>query len=165
MVRLTRTTGCGSRRSRLRNRLRRGVTAVEMAVVVMIVFMFLMGIVEFSRILMTRVLWDNAARAGARLAVVSTATLTDAELIQQIDAYLPAATKSTVEGGFDPNVNIRVFRADEDGNELGSWRDAGFGQAIAVEISGEVNIISPISMGGRNSVNIRAFHMMFSEAN
>jgi|GEM_PF-1153006 len=163
MVRLTRRAGCSP--GATTPRLRRGVTVVEMAIVVMVVFMFLMGIIEFSRILMTRVMWDNAARAGARLAVVSTDSLTDEELIQKIDSFLPAATKSTVVGGFNPNVNIRVFRADENGNELGHWKGAGFGQAIAVEISGEVSIISPIAMGGRNSINLRAFHMMYSEAN
>jgi Flp pilus assembly protein TadG len=42
------------------------VTVVEMAIVVMVVFMFLMGIIEFSRILMTRVMWDNAPARGWR---------------------------------------------------------------------------------------------------
>ncbi len=51
-----------------------GGAVVEMAVVMPILFMFLFGIVEFGRIMMVSHSLNNAARAGARVAVLPGAT-------------------------------------------------------------------------------------------
>ncbi|HOJ61719.1 MAG TPA: pilus assembly protein [bacterium] len=52
----------------------RGGAIIEMAVVMPILFMFLFGIVEFGRIMMVSHSLNNAARAGARVAVLPGAT-------------------------------------------------------------------------------------------
>ncbi len=52
----------------------KGGAVVEMAVIMPILFMFLFGIVEFGRIMMVSHSLNNAARAGARVAVLPGAT-------------------------------------------------------------------------------------------
>ena len=53
---------------------RRGAAAVEMAIVLPIFFMVVMGIVEFGRAMMVGQLVTNGARYGARLSAVDGAT-------------------------------------------------------------------------------------------
>ncbi len=53
---------------------RRGAAAVEMAIVLPIFFMVVMGIVEFGRAMMVGQLVTNAARFGARTSAVDGAT-------------------------------------------------------------------------------------------
>lgn len=60
----------------LRDR-RRGATTVEAAFVLPIFLLFLMGIYEYGRYLMVLHVATNAARDGARLAVVKAGTSTD----------------------------------------------------------------------------------------
>lgn len=56
---------------------RRGVLTVEMAICIPIVFLILLGAIEFSRMNMLRNSIDNAAYEGARRGVVPGATATD----------------------------------------------------------------------------------------
>ena len=56
---------------------RRGVLTVEMAICIPIVFLILMGTLEFSRMNMLRNSIDNAAYEGARRGVVPGATASD----------------------------------------------------------------------------------------
>lgn len=58
---------------------RRGATLVELAIVLPVFMMVVMGIVEFGRGMMVGQLVMNAARHGARLAVIDGATNADVE--------------------------------------------------------------------------------------
>jgi Flp pilus assembly protein TadG len=58
---------------------RRGAVIVEMALTLPIFFMVVLGIVEFGRAMMVSQLLTNAAREGARLAILSGNTNEDVE--------------------------------------------------------------------------------------
>ncbi len=60
-----------------KHRARRGVLTVEMAICIPIVFLILLGTLEFSRMNMLRNSIDNAAYEGARRGVVPGATASD----------------------------------------------------------------------------------------
>lgn len=72
------------------NRQQRGATVVEFALVLLIFLMFLLGILDFSRMLFTWNAANEAARAGARFAVVcDDNTNNDARVLAKMQALLP----------------------------------------------------------------------------
>ena len=68
---------------------RRGQAVVELALILPILMLILMGIVEFGRIFMAHQTIANAAREGARTAVLPTSTMSDVSAT--ISAYMTAA--------------------------------------------------------------------------
>src|SRR5262249_51687381 len=102
---------------------RRGTTVVETAVVVNVLFLILLGVFEYGRIAMIRQLIDNAAREGARVAVVSTSSYPATSTAQIIDT-----TTSYLAGQQLQNVAVQVYEADPvTGGNIGAWNQAGFG--------------------------------------
>jgi hypothetical protein len=71
------------------NRQQRGATVVEFALVLLIFLMFLLGILDFSRMLFTWNAANEAARAGARFAVVCDDTNNQAQVLAKMQALLP----------------------------------------------------------------------------
>ena len=73
----------------------RGVTLVESAIVLLMFFTLLLGVMEAGRFLNTRQVLTNAAREGARFAIapaIGTNTLPDQEEITaKVNGYLAAA--------------------------------------------------------------------------
>jgi Flp pilus assembly protein TadG len=73
----------------------RGVTIVESAIILLMFFMLLFGVVEAGRFLNYRQVLTNAAREGARFAVTpltQTDTMpTKAEISAKVDGFLSAA--------------------------------------------------------------------------
>src|SRR5947209_10312352 len=102
---------------------RRGTTVVETAVVANLLFLILLGVFEYGRVAMIRELMDEAAREGARLAVVSTSTYpatTTQQIIDTANGYLAGQSVN--------NLNIQVYAADAvTGANIGSWQQAPFG--------------------------------------
>lgn len=66
-----------------------GATAVEFALVLIIFLTFLLGIVDFSRMLFTWSAANEATRAGARFAVVCDNTSNEAQVLTKMQALLP----------------------------------------------------------------------------
>ena len=64
----------------------RGSAAVEFAVISPVLFLFLFGTIEFGRLLMVEQCLTNAAREGARLAVLQGAT--SGQVVNRVNAYL-----------------------------------------------------------------------------
>ena len=62
--------------SRLRSRLRRGVAMAEFAIILPIFMLAVIGIIEFGRAVMVQQILVNAAREGARRAIIPGATNT-----------------------------------------------------------------------------------------
>lgn len=77
MTRRTETTPTARRLPRRGRARRRGATTVEAAFVLPLFLLFIMGIYEYGRYLMVLHVATNAARDGARLAVVRAGTSTD----------------------------------------------------------------------------------------
>jgi Flp pilus assembly protein TadG len=73
-----------------------GATAVEFALVLLILLMFVLGIVDFARLLYT---WNAAAevtRAGARYAAVCDDTSKQADVLAKMQQLLPQITGVSV---------------------------------------------------------------------
>jgi Flp pilus assembly protein TadG len=136
----------------------RGATVVEMSMVLIVVVMVLFGLLDFANLIMLRQLVDNAAREGARLATVSTATLDTSSIQSTVTNYL---------GGQQlQNVNIQVYMADpQTGANTGDWTAAALGDTIAVQVTGSYIPLAPILSQLAPSVPISATAMMQSEAN
>ena len=149
-------------RSRSRNRSRRGSVVVETAIVLSILLTGLLGIFEYGRLVMIRQLMNNAAREGARMAVVSTTsqpTVTTQQITDTVNAYLA--------GQAIQNVVIQIYQADPvTGANLGPWNLTPYGGSIAVQIDGDYVPVLPTSLGiVPNPIHFTSLSMMLSEAN
>lgn len=78
----------------------RGATLIEFALGLLIFLMFLLGIVDFSRMLFTWAAANEATRAGARYAVVCAdpgfPQLSQSGVLAQMKPFLPQLTSSDV---------------------------------------------------------------------
>lgn len=88
---------------------RRGAAVVEMALILPIFFMVILGIVEFGRAMMVGQLVTNAARHGARLAIVEGSTNTEVETAVE-DFLLEAVGVSAA------NVTVTITITPAPGN-------------------------------------------------
>jgi Flp pilus assembly protein TadG len=71
---------------------RSGASAVEFAVVAPVFFLVVLGIIEFGRMVMVQQVITNAAREGARIAVLDGSTTV--KVTQRVNDYLSAARLS-----------------------------------------------------------------------
>jgi Flp pilus assembly protein TadG len=143
---------------RTRKGSRRGAVVVEAALVIPIFFVFMLGMYEFARVAMIRQIMDNAVREGARLAVVSTSTLTTADIQNCVTSHMA--------GQGLQNQTIAVYKADPTtGANLGAWTGAAIGTCIAVEITGNYVPLVPKLSLVTNPLPLKAKAMMYSEAN
>jgi Flp pilus assembly protein TadG len=67
----------------------RGATVIEFSLVLLLFFMFLLGILDFSRMLFTWNAANEATRAGARYAVVCDDTNNAATVLSKMQVMLP----------------------------------------------------------------------------
>lgn len=125
-------------------RLRRGAATVEAALVLPFVLLFLLGILEYGRFVMTTQVLTNAAREGAHYALAHTQPVTiqgvtygntDADVIKIVEDF-SGGQKLTGQ-------SIQVYASDVHGNNVGPWQDAPAGQPITVRISGTYNFMVP----------------------
>ncbi len=138
---------------------RKATTIVEFAFIAVVFFMFIFGVIEYGRFIMTLQVMNNAAREGARAAVVGQSSMTTAQIDAIVTNYLAGQT-TQISG-----MSIQVFQIDPStGNNIGSWNSAGFGEAIAVQINGTYSPALPnfLQMAGSMPVQVRA--VMYSEA-
>ncbi|HYD77926.1 TadE family protein [Ramlibacter sp.] len=85
----------------------RGSTAVEFAFVLMLFLTFMLGIVDFSRLLFTWNAANEATRAGARFAAVCDSRANPGEVLAKMRAMLPEVQSITVDW-FDPDMNMNT---------------------------------------------------------
>jgi hypothetical protein len=67
----------------------RGATTIELALVLVLFFMFLLGVLDFSRMLFTWNAATEAARLGARYAVVCADTGNPAQVLDKMRKMVP----------------------------------------------------------------------------
>lgn len=96
---------------------RRGVAAVELAVVAPLLVMILFGIIEFGRMIMVQQILTNASREGARRAIIEDAT--HVEVQQLVSDYLSNASID--------NAIIAITPAD--------LSNVGFGDPVSVTVA------------------------------
>lgn len=78
-----------------------GAAAVEFALVAIVFFMLLIGIVEMGRVLFTWNAAVEATRYGARVAVVC--GLNDAAILSRMQKIMPALTETNVSVSYSPS--------------------------------------------------------------
>ena len=147
---------------RSRSDRRKGATTVEFAFVAIPLFMFLFGIYEYARYVFTLQVLENAAREGARYAVVNTYDSdVEADTIAKVKAYMAGVDVAAMGN----TTTITVYAAGADGGEVGGPRDAEFGTNIGVRITGAYDTFLPnlLLMPGTINMDVRA--LMNSEAN
>ena len=85
---------------------RQGSTMVETAVVIAIALMFMFGIFEYGRFIMTKQILENSAREGARWAIAHSYDGTTAMIQDQVDTKMGIATKQLT--GYSKTTSITV---------------------------------------------------------
>ena len=73
---------------RLCRRNRQGAAAVEFAIVAPLFFLMVFGLIEFGRAVMVQQVIVNAAREGARVAVLDSPTPTHNTVVSKVQTYL-----------------------------------------------------------------------------
>ena len=115
---------------------RRGVAAVEFALVAPVFFLVVLGIIEFGRMAMVQQVLTNAAREGARVGVLDGST--KSKVVNAASQYLDGAAlrTATVEVSPDPPDS------------------AGYGQPVTVTVTVLFDDVSwlpaPFFLGGKN---------------
>lgn len=145
---------------------RRGASVVEFAFIVPVLMLLLLGILEYSRFLFTVQVMNNAAREGARYAVVNTAaTLTTTDIQNYVDSYM-AGTGAQLSG-YSATGSISVFQASATTglDNSGGWANTSWGQPIGVTVSGTYNPIVPGMLFLTGSLTVQATCIMYCEAN
>jgi Flp pilus assembly protein TadG len=143
---------------------RRAVTVVELALVLSVFLLFILGICEYGRYIMACQVLDAAVREGARFAVVHTNDATTAEVQDRVDAVLTSAGRHL--SNYNKNTSIEVFQSDPaTGANIGAWTSAPFGNDITVRVSGTYRPILPMFLLMPQAIAMKAECVMKSEAN
>jgi hypothetical protein len=150
---------------------------VEAAFVLSLALLFLYGIVEYARFLMVLHVANNAAREGARYAVVHTGDgTTQAQVIGVVTGRMSGVDAQLT------GYNVNVFAVDPSGiYDTGTntykypptlqpwaghnWNDAQYAGGIAVQIQGAYQPILPTFLLMNPSMQLNVISMMNSEAN
>jgi Flp pilus assembly protein TadG len=125
---------------------RRGVAAVEFAVLVPLFFLILFSMIEFGRMIMVQQILTNASRAGARRAIVEGSTTSEVE--NQVSSYL---TNTSINGA---SISVNP----------GDLSLLGFGDPVTVTVTIPFDSVSwtpsPWFLGG---VTLKASTVMQAE--
>lgn len=153
-------------RSHAGKRRRAAVVTVEAAFTLPLVLMFLMGILEYGRYVMTQQVLTNAAREGARYALAHTeaVTLMGSTYGNQTSDVQAEVTRSSA-GIKLASQTIQVYASDAQGNNVGNWIDASSGEGICVRISGTYHFLIPRLLRLPASRTLVAQAVMRSEGN
>lgn len=92
-------------------RRRLGATITEFAIIAPIFFLFVLSSFEFGRAIMVQQILTNAAREGARQAIVENADSTD--VVNSVTSYLSGTTVPGVTVTIDPTSLQTVGFGDE----------------------------------------------------
>lgn len=167
--------------------LRRGVTVVEVALLIIPFFLFLFGTFEYARYLLILHVATNAAREGARYATVkvsdptiTSTAITSSPFSSARPAYDVPVISARVEqklAGLQSMIqgfNVRVFPCDpntiyndpplfQPKSASSGWNDASFGNRIAVRITGNYVPALPNLLMMSSSVPVNLTVAMGSE--
>lgn len=159
-------------------RKRRGAYTVELAFTMPFILLFLFGIMEYGRYVMTRNQIENAVREGARVASARTNDKTTADIIGVVNSYMnainvqitsPVVTVYKVDPAtlnpLDANDNIVAVAS-------APFNNAKFGQGICVRVQGTYfTFFGGMALSTTTSARIGAsfpvdvYSVMYSEGN
>jgi Flp pilus assembly protein TadG len=117
---------------------RRGAAVLEVAITLNVLLILVAGIFEHGRIIMVRQLMQNAAREGARQAIVNSTTMNTTAIQALVTQKLVNSplTSPTING----------TQTDASGTDIAApWTSSTFGNGIAVQVSGNYQRLSALS--------------------
>jgi hypothetical protein len=103
---------------------RPGAVAMELALILPVLLMLILGIIEVGRAMMVRQIVTSAAREGARRAIIPGAT--DDEVLGMVDDYLVGSTLGAA------SRNVQILDAD---NEEVSIADVPLHEIIQIRVT------------------------------
>ncbi len=117
-----------------------GGVIVEMAFISCICLAFMFAIFEYGRVVMMQQMMQNAARSGARIAVVTpTSYLTSSVATADVTTVI----NNNLAGLPLKNVTTTIYQADDSGGYLGVWTSTPFGKNIVVQIDADCPNLFP----------------------
>lgn len=131
-----------TRRVSSSRRARGGQALVEAAIVLPMVILFIFGLLEYGRFLMTLHLVNNAAREACRYAVAHTQPV-----VLGGTTYGNSTTDVTntfsqyMAGQSLTSQSVTVYLSDTLGNSTGTWTNASAGQSICVRVTGNYSVL------------------------
>jgi Flp pilus assembly protein TadG len=138
---------------------RRGAAAIELAFVLPVFFLMVLGVMEYGRFLMAQQALDNAARNGARYAVVNSNNGSTSQ-VQAVVLQRLAPIQNMIA------PTIQVVQVDPaTGANLGDWTAAPYGGTIAVQVNGTYTPMFAHLLKLPVSLTVRSAAMMTCEAN
>ncbi len=145
----------------LRSSRRPGGAMAEAALTIPIFFLVLFGIFEYGRLFMVRNLIADAAREGARFAIVHTNDRTTADVQNTVLGVLGSQQAQL------KNLTIQVYATDGSGNPLSgvAWTSAAFGSGVGVEVAGDYTPSLPTFLVLPRLIHLNTAATMNSEAN
>lgn len=152
---------------------RLAATLVEFAFVAIIFFMFLFGIVEWGRLVMTMNIMDNSVREGARLAVVSSTQGTNLTSLVQTEVDNRLAGIQGFFSGYNKttSITVKAVNAATGAQLLDSSNNAippegtQFSQSIQVQLTCNYQTLLPTFLLIPSSITLTSTSVMGSEAN
>ncbi len=147
-------------------RRRRGAAVVEAAMVLPVVLLFLMGILEYGRYVMTLQVLTNAAREGAHYALSHTEPVTlQGVTYGNSTSDVVNVVNNLSAGQSLSGQTVSVYASDAVGNSTGAWTDASAGQSVCVKISGTYYFVLPKLLFLPSSMTVTTQAVMRSEGN
>jgi Flp pilus assembly protein TadG len=145
---------------------RRGAAAIEAALVLPVVVLFLFGILEYGRYLMFLQVFTNAAREGAHYALAHTDPITiSGTTFGNATSDVTNAVNKALAGQQLTGQNVQVYASDSLGNNLGTWTSGQAGQSVCVRITGNYPVMLPKLLHLGSSIPVVAQAVMRSEGN
>jgi Flp pilus assembly protein TadG len=155
-----------TRSIRKKIRHRRGVSVVEAAMVMPVVFMFVFGVLEYGRYVMTLQVLTNACREGARYAMIHPQPVTvSGTTYGNATSDVQAIIDKALAGQRLNGQTVSIYAADSLGNNIGSWNSAQAGQSVCVQINGNYNAIIPTLLRMPSSFAVTSKAVMRTESN
>jgi Flp pilus assembly protein TadG len=147
---------------------RRGAALVELTAVLSIALLLSFAIYEYARYFMLSQLVNNAAREGARLAVVSTTTGNTSTIQNTVMTYLANQNLKNSSGKTFTASDVVVQQVNPATGAPASdsnWYDAAFGSSIMVQVNAQFTPMFPTFGFLPKTVPINGTAVMSSEAN
>lgn len=144
---------------------RPGTVMVETAVIMIPFMLFVFGLIEWGWFMMQQHLTINAAREGARMAVVNNNPDpgSNAKTEDDIKAWINSKLADAVQG-----VTIEIYACDVNGNRVNvssdpqfdpnveHYKNAGYGEYLAVEINATHEPMLPLVLGKGLPIHAKA---------
>ena len=134
----------------------RGAALLEAAITVPMILLICVGIFEFGRAYQTWQVLTNAAREGARLAVIQTST--DADVRSRVNNYLTNGGLTTLS-----DAQIVVKRAEPlTGTDKASVIQLNYPFSFVV-LNPVVKLVAPSSTTGKDAITMTSSAIMRNE--